>query len=40
MKDLIWIREGVKNLREKAFKEKLKNAIGIRGTEWGNSIPG
>ena len=39
MKDLIWIRGGVKNLREKAFKEKL-NAIGTRGTEWGNSIPG
>lgn len=26
------------NLREKAFKEKLKNVIEIRGTEWGNSI--
>ena len=26
------------NLRKKAFKEKLKNVIGIRETEWGNSI--
>ena len=26
------------NLRENAFKEKLKDVIGIKGTEWGKSI--
>ena len=26
------------NLRENAFKEKLKDIIGIKGTEWGKSI--
>lgn len=31
-------QRGGENLRKKAFKEKLKNVIGIRETEWGNSI--